>query len=169
MREAIGGTWIFGIVVFFIVLFSGYMAISVNYSKAFRVKNEIINIIEKNLGYMEASDPRNPNGGGPSPVQQEILDYMEHIGYFAFGNCESDAVRGSEIMLSGGRTRARYCIRHHCGDNMESTTRPKTFYTVTVFFRVDLPALGNVFTFPIYGQTRTISVTNSECLNRVLN
>ena len=50
MREAIGGTWIFSIVIVFIVLFTSFLAISVNYSKAFRVKNGIINIIEK-TGY----------------------------------------------------------------------------------------------------------------------
>ena len=51
MREAIGGTWLTGLVITFIVLFSGFLAYSINYTKAFRVKNEIINIIEKNEGY----------------------------------------------------------------------------------------------------------------------
>ena len=47
MREAIGGTWLFGIVILFIALFSAFLAYSVSYTKAFNTKNEIINIIER--------------------------------------------------------------------------------------------------------------------------
>ena len=50
MREAIGGTWIFQIVIFFILLFTGYMCMSINHSKAFNVKNTIIKEIERAEG-----------------------------------------------------------------------------------------------------------------------
>ena len=42
MREAIGGTWIFGLVIVFIVLFTSYLALSVNYSKAFKAHRNIV-------------------------------------------------------------------------------------------------------------------------------
>ena len=42
MREAIGGTWLLTIVLVFIVLFSSFLALSINYSKAFKVKNGIV-------------------------------------------------------------------------------------------------------------------------------
>ena len=45
MREAIGSTWLIGIVVTFIAIFSGFLAYSISYTKAFRVKNEIIKLI----------------------------------------------------------------------------------------------------------------------------
>ena len=51
MRESIGGTWLLGFVVLFIVLFSAYLAYSINYTKAFKTKNYIINTIEENEGY----------------------------------------------------------------------------------------------------------------------
>ena len=35
MREAIGGTWLFGLVLTFIVFFASFLAVSINYSKAF--------------------------------------------------------------------------------------------------------------------------------------
>ena len=41
MRESMGATWLFGIVALFIVLFSGFMAYSISYTKAFKTKNEI--------------------------------------------------------------------------------------------------------------------------------
>ena len=51
MREAIGGAWLMGVVVFFIVLFTSYLALSVNHSRAFNVKNAIVEIIERHNGY----------------------------------------------------------------------------------------------------------------------
>ena len=50
MREAIGGTWLFGLVITFIVFFASFLAISVNYSKAFNVKNNIVDMISKYEG-----------------------------------------------------------------------------------------------------------------------
>ena len=40
MRESIGGTWILSIVMTFLMLFTAYLAVSVNYAKAFRVKTD---------------------------------------------------------------------------------------------------------------------------------
>ena len=51
MRESIGGGWLFGIVIVFIFMFSGFLAYSVSYTRAFNVKNEIINYIEQSQGY----------------------------------------------------------------------------------------------------------------------
>ena len=50
MKDAMGGTWLTGLVIIFIALFAGFLAYSISYTKAFRTKNEIINIIEKNEG-----------------------------------------------------------------------------------------------------------------------
>ena len=50
MREAIGGTWLFQIVIVFILLFTGYMCLSINHSKAYNVKSEILEIIERYNG-----------------------------------------------------------------------------------------------------------------------
>ena len=50
MKEAIGGVLSLNIILIFLVIISCYLAFSVNYTKAFRVKNEIRSIIEKNEG-----------------------------------------------------------------------------------------------------------------------
>jgi hypothetical protein len=51
MREAIGGTWLFGIVITFIALFASFLAYSISYTRAFNMKSEILNIIERSEGY----------------------------------------------------------------------------------------------------------------------
>ena len=50
MREAIGGAWLFGLVITFIVFFASFLAISVNFSRAFNIKNEIVDMVEKYEG-----------------------------------------------------------------------------------------------------------------------
>lgn len=51
MRESIGGLWLFSIVITFIVLFVSFLAYSISYTRAFKVKNEIINYIERAEGF----------------------------------------------------------------------------------------------------------------------
>ena len=40
MKESIGGFSLFNIVIVFVILFTGYISLSINYSKAYNVKNE---------------------------------------------------------------------------------------------------------------------------------
>ena len=49
MKEAMGGISIFQIVIVFLLLFTGVMCMTINHSKAFGVKDEIINIIEQEV------------------------------------------------------------------------------------------------------------------------
>ena len=138
MREAIGGTWLFTIVIVFIVLFSSYLAISVNYSKAFKVKDSIISIIEHNEGLN-------------SDAQAEISSYLSGIGYFVYGSCNSSE-KGYERSNTGSRY--KYCVSKK--QSGESASLKKTYYKVRVFFRLDLPILGSIFTFPVAGETKAI-------------
>ena len=98
MRESIGATWIFSICLTFIVLFTAYLAISVNYAKSFRIKSDIISMIEENEGYN-------------SDMDYNIEQYLLAQAYNANGYCEttltarddlhSDWVRESCINISG--------------------------------------------------------------------
>ena len=51
MRASIGSVWIVGLVVTFILVFSAYIIITVDYSSTFQMKNDILSIIEKNKGF----------------------------------------------------------------------------------------------------------------------
>ena len=53
MRDAIGGLFSLQIILAFILLVNGYLAYSVNYTRAFRVKNGIVNILEQYEGHTE--------------------------------------------------------------------------------------------------------------------
>ena len=89
MKEAFGGTWIMGFVVLFIVLFSAYLAVSVNYTRAFKVKNKIVNIIEENEGFNTRSKER-------------ISTYLNEIGYNTVQIDSGRCPNGSSSYQKGG-------------------------------------------------------------------
>ncbi len=145
MREAIGGTWIFSIVIVFIVLFSSYLAISVNYSKAFKVKNNIISIIEQNEGLN-------------STAQSEINRYLSGVGYHVYSSC--DKANGEKGYGPNNKNNSyRYCVSKRTSG--EGTFK-KTYYKVRVFFRLDLPILSSVFVFPVTGETKAVYFANDS-------
>lgn len=150
MRESIGGTWIFSLVIIFIVLFSGYLAVSVNYSKAFKVKNGIVAIIEENEGLN-------------SDAQEEISTYLNGMGYYVYGTCQrsneaSEDEKGYEPK-DAQSGKYKYCIKITKPEGNNQVI-PKAYYTVKVFFRLDLPILGDLFTFPISGETKAVYFAN---------
>jgi hypothetical protein len=82
VREAIGGTWLFQIVIVFVLLFTGYMCLTINHSKAFNVKNTIINAIERENGI----NLTNPEGDA---AMDTIKEYLQSQSYRTTGNCPS--------------------------------------------------------------------------------
>ena len=50
MKSSIGNIWITGLVITFMLLFSGYLAVTISYSSAIKDKNYILSIIEKKNG-----------------------------------------------------------------------------------------------------------------------
>lgn len=146
MREAVGGTWIFGIVMVFIVMFSSYLAISINYSKAFRVKNGIINIIEQNEGMS-------------SSTKTKIREYLNNYGYSVYGKCPTNTgLTFTGYDTNVANTGSKYCVAVKTKDD---GNLKKTYYTVVVFFRLDLPIVGNIFTFPVSGETKAVYFVKS--------
>ena len=50
MKTGISSIWLVGLIVIFIMIFSAYIIITVDYSATFKMKNEVLTIIEKNKG-----------------------------------------------------------------------------------------------------------------------
>lgn len=144
MRESIGGAWLFQIAIVFILLFTGYLALSVNYSRAFKVKNEIISIIERSEGLTE-------NAEGI------IEDYLKTVNHTVVGSCPSINENEVIVGLLGNdgydRNRGVYCVKKTC---VLDGPVNRTYYQITVFFKFDLPILGDLATFRVSGETKTI-------------
>ena len=141
MRESIGGAWLLGIVMTFIVLFASFLAVSINYSKAFKVKNNVVDLIEKHEGMTEKT-------------VDAIWDYLYTEGYILKDKCKSGYKGFDRDGSVGSSEEALYCVKKNT--IAADTSLEKAYYSVEVFFRLDIPMLGNIFTFSVSGETMSI-------------
>ena len=150
MRESISNAYILMIVIVIIGLCATVMMSSLAYSKTFKVKNRIVEILEKHKGYNEA-------------VESEIAILLKSTGYPTITKNETCPVgRGVDIDLLDpsltGHTAIntiedyKYCIYKY-------QTVKGDLYAVTVYMTVQLPLLGNFarIEFPIYGETKVFN------------
>lgn len=162
MREAIGGSWLFQIVIAFVLLFTGYMCLTINSSKAFNVKNEIIKEIERAGGV----DLDNPND---DIVVQNIANYMKKISYRTEGKCPDNIKNeaGEVVVTYTGFTRDgvksdtnhAFCIAQVNPTKDSKELPDMSYYRVIVFYQLDLPIFNQMFNFRITGDTRKINTS----------
>lgn len=165
MREAIGGAWLLGIAVTIIALFTAYLAFSVNYAKAFKVKDGIIEKIEKYEGFSGSSTT-------PGTPIYEIDMFLKKIAYNNQAQCSSVVditnkagsrwvgVNGSTISpVNSGPTSStqkyNYCVERvtKLGMGGDYTT---AYYKVTVFYGLSLGFVDLNSIFNLTGETKTI-------------
>jgi hypothetical protein len=149
MRDAIGSYWLTMIVIVFIVLFTGYMCLSINMNKSYKVKNEIINIIQKNNGINEST-------------LEQIQEYMTRVGYRTTGKCAAyETAYGSKGRGNEGGN-GLFCVTEMTTEYAPETQYTKeqfpksAYYQIRVFFSIDLPVVRNLFTFGLKGSTKKL-------------
>ncbi len=138
MRESIGGAWLLGIAVTIISIFTAYLAFSVNYSKAFKVKDGIVERIEKYEGF---TDKNTKAGRSNSNPISEIQDFLNKISYNTQGKCMSSigvaepfyAINGSTHRKNDRDMKSTYCIERVTKDGA-SGDYSSAYYKVTVFY-----------------------------------
>ncbi len=158
MRDAMGSAWVISLCLTFTIIFTGFMAISVNYARAFQIKSGIVSRIEENEGY----DPS---------IEQNIEAYMVNRGYTAYGSCNSEYnVPGSDTDWSlvatidlgnapVGSDEHNACI-YRTVSLVDDTNTPmgseKSQYRVVVFFKFDLPVIKYHANLQVSGESRYI-------------
>lgn len=79
MNEGIGGVYLVKLLMVFLVLYIIFLAFALNYAKAFRTKNSIVDYIEKYEGYNRLSKPAIANVINRltyNVTQQTVVDYQ---------------------------------------------------------------------------------------------
>ena len=138
MREAIGGALLIKLVMFFIVLYVCFLSIAINYSITFRVKNQIINLIEAYEGYDTA--------------KEYVDSYIADIGYYRanVGTFNLDEQSNSiDTTCSDG-----YCIEEI--DVERDGVSVGKYYRVTTYVTFSFPIIRDVASFPVSGESRVI-------------
>lgn len=175
MRESIGGTWLIGIVALFIVLFSAFMAYSINYTKAFRAKNGIIDLIEQNEGYTFYNGSNIDNMTqeqlmNDSSVQAQAYALVKSMGY-DYGSksenkvvCNNDGTISDATKIDAAYQPGGYCVYRFC--NSDGTYR----YKVVTYVMMKFPVINFGITVPIKGETKTLyyqidNAYNNLCTN----
>lgn len=182
MRESIGAAWIFSLVLIFILMFTGFVAISINYARAFQLKNVVANLIEENEGVPTTS----------ASLENAIEYYIEQNGYTAHDTVpkvmKADDPDGrnmnwtlTKCIKNGNPATAsndctvaiykadipdynylndkKYKNVFKTTDNPPSNGEPRIkrdYYKVITFFDFDLPVFRHILTFKVNGETQII-------------
>lgn len=155
MKEAIGGSWLFTIVIVFVAIFATYVSISTNYTRSYKVKDEILSSIEKNRGIT-------------SEALEEINGYLLETGYRSTGTCPSGScwygfsVKNNDRIVDYGKD-INFCVKKNTVA-VKSIGHPNTaYYSIVVFFKLDMPVLREAFQINVEGETSQL-VFNVEDL-----
>ena len=154
MRESMGGLWLFGIVITFIVLFVSFIAYSISYTRAFKVKNEIINYIERAEGFTQydgdvrqVTDDELRTMTNP-PVEVQAYLQAKNVGYnYSLSEQVDCSIGDYGAMQAGG-----YCIKRFCPNNENGQ---QIYYKVTTFI---------TFKIPVTGETKTLYFDQSTAI-----
>lgn len=163
MKESIGGTQLFAIVISLILLFAGITALTVNRSNAFTVKDQLVAIIEKAGGFDMTSEII-VGATNNNETLQQIVDSLSHNSYRQTGTCpepnaEENYKEVSAYQRNGqkvmGNNRASFCIVKLDSNSPEGI--PKSYYyKIIVFYTLDLPVVKSVFNFKVEGETKSL-------------
>ncbi len=144
MKEAIGGSWITIIVITFIVLFASFMSLSINWSKTYKVKDEIVLAIERN------------NGVNPDSLEQ-IGAYMADLGYRTVGDGCPDHYVGFTYDGTKTYSSPSYCIKaNFVGATATGHKSFTAYYSIVVFFRLDVPIIRHIIKLDLEANTKII-------------
>lgn len=141
MQEAFGGLLNVFLLAIFLAIVSGILAISVNYIKAFRMKNFIISTVEQ----YEASSCFKDSA---TACSNEILKKAQTIGY-----SKTNLVCDNGYSLDFNELFCYKSVLHSTG---------KYSYTVVTQVDFGIPVINNILDFDffqVHGDTRVIEVS----------
>lgn len=137
MRESFGGAFIIKLLLVFIIVYISFMAIAINYAKAFRVKNQVINIIEQNQY----------TGDDDQLVISKIDSYLSSV---AYNYSENNKIKDNcDSFKESKLTDNRACI-------VPLGNEDARYYKVITYIAIDFPFFDISMVIPISGETKMI-------------
>ena len=124
MRESIGNSMIFSIILTVIAVASALVLFSLGYSKTYRIKNKVIDIIETNYGYNDTT------------IRTEVENYMREAGYNSYKKGKCPDLDGQAPYNNLNQQQYMYCI-------YKFDTVKGPYYTVKVYMTYHLPLVSD--------------------------
>lgn len=170
MREGIGETFTYNIIILFIIIVFAILAATISYYKAFKVNNRILDSIEKFEGYNDAA-------------RKDIEGKLKTIGYTVnTENAKCPERNGMALEKQDGTY--LYCVYYHENDvgradidakrtgnkavsgkkAVNKDNEPVYYnYSVASYIYIDLPIAGQ-FKIPVYTKgERTYNFSCKRC------
>jgi hypothetical protein len=154
MKNAIAGTWVYMIVIIFMVILIAYVAITINYANTFEISEQMIKAIEQSEGLNQRS--------------LEIMDGLIKDGnHTVTHGCGTDkksdtffyGVKDKVVSKTPNRNDYNYCIAR---EEMTIQGSKKYYYKVQIFFSFSLPVLGDLYAFTVQGETSGLSFVKDD-------
>lgn len=164
MNESVGNAFLFNLVITFIIILLAFFVGSMSYSKASKVKNKIIEEIEKQ-GEYDNADERLTGKKIYEQAEDEIVNWLgtSGVGYKPNNNpgqqnsCPDSYGDG---VLINQTTKYEYCIYLHntCTNNSKKCGE---YFTVITYMYFDIPIIQELLKFQVKGETMTFSQITS--------
>ena len=159
MRDAVGGVFSVQTILIFIVLVSGYLAFSINYTRAFRVKNKIIDSIEQYEGDI---DKVVEEGGDVWCYVKGGCSGKGGVGYEP--RDEYITKVGTDNGADGCNTDLGFCWKKTSASSDDNgATLERVQYRVYTVIYINIPVINRVYNlsglpsfFTVTGDTKTI-------------
>lgn len=152
MKESISNSFAFMLVIILLGACATVLMSSLSFSKTFKIKNRVVEIIEKHREFN-------------IDAENEIDQLLKTSGYPTVGvstrkTCPEG--RGVDVIGIDGTETGRVAINNiknykYC--IYEYKTVKGNYYSVAVFMKVQLPMIGDIVNieFPIYGETKVFN------------
>lgn len=159
MKESISTSLILTLVIIFLFIFVILFAGSTSYTRAFKVKNRIISIIEKYESEILTS------GFNNEKVLNEIDLALSDAGYRVQKNVDTSCSNAlnkrfantffTYKVVNTGKNTYKYCIAEFYDENSAMHGR---YYAVITYMYFEIPLINQTLEFPVYGETKTLGL-----------
>lgn len=148
MRESISNAYVLTLVIVLIGVCATVLLSTLAYTKTFKIKNRVVEIIEKHKGFNEE-------------VEEEIAELLKSTGYPVMKMNDTCPVgRGIDTDLIDSTLTGnhaintikdyKYCIYKY-------NTIKGEQYAVAVYTIIEIPLIGQRIEFPVYGETKVFN------------
>lgn len=151
MKDSFGAAYYIKFALVFIAVFASMLAIALNYSKAFRIKNTIISYIESNEGL-------------DNNLKQKIDDYVAEMKYYVDnvnpGSETTYQYKSGYVYKDGQCEKRGYCIYHYSPAKSPNTNVYEyrgDYYKVVTYIQVEFPFFNLDVTVPVTGETKLLN------------
>lgn len=144
MSGSVGHTFIYNLIIIFVVIIFGFLAGTMSYYKAFKINNRIVSAIEKFEGY----NSKEPNMGS----KQEIDRILSNFGYSTETVYCRPKYKGMYLVQLSQNNGYKYCIYI---DNETPKSGEYYKYGVLTYMNINLPFIKKL-NLPVFTKTNRI-------------